>query len=504
MDVSQYDWIAHHASYAPGSLAQDDLHSGRRFTYRQMHERVDRLAAHLRQVAGIGIGDRVATLCHNSTDNYEILFACQRAGAIQLPLNWRLAVPELEFIAKDAEPRVLVYSEEFAAQAEELRKRCGIPHLILKRDGEDSPYEQAIAGSKGGMAPVPRSLSDVWILMYTSGTTGRPKGAQITYGAQLFNCINATMKTELTSRSKTLVFLPQFHIGGLCLYAMPCFHIGATTVVMRHFDAEACLKLLSDPASGVSHNFGVPTNFLFMSQLPSFATARFDHVSSIGIGGAPAALALLQAYAEKGLLFQQGWGMTETCTIGTLLSKDRALDKIGSAGQQVLHAALRIVDDQGRDVATGEVGELLMKGPTVTPGYWRRPEANASTIVDGWLKTGDAAYVDEEGFYYIVDRWKDMFISGGENVYPAEVEDVIYRLSGVSECAVIGVPDERWGEVGRAFVVLRNGANLTDTAILEHCQENLARFKVPKSVRLMDELPHNATGKVTKHELPRD
>lgn len=504
MDVPQYDWIAHHAAFAPGSLAQEDLHSGRRFTYAQMHERVDRLAGHLRRANGVGEGDRVATLCHNSTDNYEILFACQRAGAIQLPLNWRLAVPELEFIVKDSEPRVLVYSEEFATQAEELRKRCGIPHLILKGDGGDSPYEQAIAGGEAGLAPVPRSLTDVWVLMYTSGTTGRPKGAQITYGAQLFNCINATMKTQLTSASKTLVFLPQFHIGGLCLYAMPCFHIGATTLVMRNFDAQACLDLLSDPASGVSHNFGVPTNFLFMSQLPGFAKARFDHVTSIGIGGAPAALALLEVYAEKGLLFQQGWGMTETCTIGTLLSKDRALDKIGSAGQQVLHASLRIVDDAGRDLPAGQVGELLMKGPTVTPGYWRRPEANASTLVDGWLKTGDAAYVDEEGFYFIVDRWKDMFISGGENVYPAEVEDVIYRLSGVSECAVIGVPDEKWGEVGRAFVVLRDGANLTDAAILEHCQENLARFKVPKSVRLMDELPHNATGKVTKHELPRD
>ncbi len=504
MDVLQYDWIAHHASYAPDSLAQEDLHSGRRFTYRQMHERVGRLAAHLQKSLGVVAEDRVATLCHNSTDGFEMLFACQRIGAIELPLNWRLAVPELEFIVNDAQPRVLIYSEEFAAQALKLRELCGIPHLILKRDGQDSDYERAIAAAAAAPTPVPRRLDDVWVLMYTSGTTGRPKGAQLTYGAHLFNSVNATMKAELTRRSNALVFLPQFHVGGICVYAIPCFHLGGTVTVMRQFDAEACLRLLADPASGVSHTFGVPTNFLFMSQLPGFAAARFDHLVSVGIGGAPSPLALLQLYAGKGLLFQQGWGMTETCTLGTLLSKERALDKIGSSGQQVLHTSLRIVDAEGRDLPAGQVGELLIKGPTITPGYWQRPEANRASLVDGWLKTGDAAYVDDEGFYYIVDRWKDMFISGGENVYPAEVEDAIYRLSGVAECAVIGVADEKWGEVGRAFVVAREGSNLTEAAVVEHCAANLARFKVPKSVRFLPELPHNATGKVTKHALPRD
>ncbi|TXL74323.1 long-chain fatty acid--CoA ligase [Vineibacter terrae] len=503
MDV-QYDWIAHHASYAPDSLAHEDLHSGRRFTYRQMHQRVDRLAAYLQRTAGIIADDRVATLCHNSTDNYEILFACQRAGAIQLPLNWRLAVPELEFIVKDAEPRILFYSEEFADQAQRLKELCGIPRLVLKRDGQDSDYEQAIASTDAAPTPVPRALDDIWMLLYTSGTTGRPKGAQLTYRGHLFNCINATMKGELTRRSKSLVFLPQFHVGGVCLYALPGFHLGGATMIMRQFEAETCLKLLADPSSGVTHTFGVPTNFLFMSQLPAFAEARFDHLVSVGIGGAASPLALLELYAGKGLLFQQGWGMTETCSIGTLLSKERALDKIGSSGQQVLHTSLRIVDAEGRDLPNGEVGELLIKGPTVTPGYWRRAEANRATIVDGWLKTGDAAYIDDEGFCYIVDRWKDMYISGGENVYPAEVEDAIYRLPGVAECAVIGVPDKKWGEVGRAFVVPRDGTNLTESAVIDHCGANLARYKVPKSVRFLAELPHNATGKITKHALPRD
>ena len=504
MDVPQYDWIAHHAMVTPGAPAQDDLHSGRRFTYLEMHRRIDAWAAWLQQEAGVRPGDRIATLCHNSTDANEMMFAAQRAGAIHLPLNWRLAVPELEFILNDATPTVLVYSEEFAPQVAELRGRCALPHVVSKRDGEDSGYERAIAAGLTLAAPQRPGLDDVWVLMYTSGTTGRPKGAQITYRAQLFNAIHATMTTELTRRSRGLTYLPQFHVGGICLYAMPCFHIGASLAVMRQFDPQWCLDLIGTPASGITHVFGVPTNFLFMSQLPGFAEARFERLVSVGIGGAASALSLLKLYADKGVLFQQGWGMTETCTIGTLLSKERALDKIGSSGQQVLHADLKIVDPAGVEVPTGQVGELLIKGPTVTPGYWNRPEANATSLADGWLRTGDAAYVDDEGFYYIVDRWKDMFISGGENVYPAEVEDAIFRMPGIAEVAVIGVADEKWGEVGRAFVVLKAGSGIDADDILEHCGRHLARFKIPKSIRFVAELPHNATGKVTKHALPRD
>lgn len=504
MDIQHYDWIAHHAAYAPDSLAQEDLYSGRAFSYLQMHQRVDALAGWLQQHAGVKPGARVATLCHNSTDNNEIMFAAPRTGAIHLPLNWRLAVPELEFILNDAEPQVLIYSEEFSDKVADLAERCSIPFMLLKREGTDSEYERAIAQ---GIAPDPRlrpELDDVWVLMYTSGTTGRPKGAQITYRAQFFNTVNATMLAELTRRSKGLTYLPQFHVGGICLYAMPCFHNGGTVAVMRQFDAQACLDLLANPASGITHTFGVPTNFLFMSQLPDFERARFDHLVSVGIGGASSPISLLQTYADKGILFQQGWGMTETCTIGTLLSKERALDKIGSSGQQVLHADLKIVDELGRTLGPNQTGELMIKGPTVTPGYWRRPDANATALVDGWLHTGDAAYVDDEGFYFIVDRWKDMFISGGENVYPAEVEDVLFRLPGVAEAAVIGIADEKWGEVGRAFVVLKEGASLNEDDVLEHCHRNLARFKVPKQIRFIGELPHNATGKVTKHALPRD
>jgi fatty-acyl-CoA synthase len=503
MAIPQFDWIAHHAAYGPDRLAQEDLHSGRRFSYREMDRRVTALATFFQKELGVRAGDRIASLCYNSTDVFEMMFAAQRIGAIHLLLNWRLATPELEFILKDAEPRVLVYSEEFAGPAEELKRACALPHLLLKRDGVDSPFEQA-AGAPGRPVIEPRSLDDTWMLLYTSGTTGRPKGAQITYRAHLFNAMNTTMAVELTRHSRTLLFLPQFHVGGMCVYAVPGFHLGASTAVMRQFDPAQCLALLGDPASGITHTFGVPTNFLIMSQLPEFQTVRLDHLVHVGIGGAPAPLSVLRAFADRGLRMQQAWGMTETCSLGTVLSKERALDKIGSSGQKVMHTELRIIDADGRDLPPGEKGELLIKGPTVTPGYWRRPEANATVLADGWLRTGDAAYVDEEGFYFIVDRWKDMYISGGENVYPAEVEEVIYKLAEVAEVAVIGVADPRWGEVGRAFVALKPGAVLGEADVIEHCRRNLARFKVPQSVRFVDDLPHNATGKVTKHALPRD
>jgi len=377
MEIQHYDWIAYHAGFAPDSPAQQDLYSGRSFSYLQMHQRVNALAGYLQQEAGVKPGDRVATLCHNSTDNNEIIFAAPRTGAIHLPLNWRLAVPELEFIINDAEPTVLIYSEEFTEQVAELKRRCKLPHLILKRDGGDSDYEQIMAA---GGAPALRhrpKLDDVWVLMYTSGTTGRPKGAQITYRAQFFNAVNATMLTELTRSSKGLTYLPQFHVGGICLYSMPCFHLGAPVAIMRQFDAQQALDLLSQPDSGITHVFGVPTNFLFMSQLPGFEAARFDHLVSVGIGGAASPIALLELYAAKGVLFQQGWGMTETCTIGTLLSKERALDKIGSSGQQVLHTDLKIIDDAGRELPPGKTGELISKGRQSRPatGVARMPTA---------------------------------------------------------------------------------------------------------------------------------
>ncbi|WP_417518317.1 acyl-CoA synthetase [Minwuia sp.] len=503
MSVPAYDWIAHHAAYQADALATVDLHSGRRRTYAEFHRRVDRCALFLKAELGVAKGDRVAMLAHNSTDHFDVEFACRRIGAIFLPLNWRLAVPELEFIVGDADPRVLIAGAEFMEQARAIQKSTGTPHLVECADGAASAFETGIEKAQGACAIEPLTHDDTWALVYTSGTTGRPKGARITHGQAFYNAVNSAMKCELTRKSVNLTFLPLFHVGGLQLFANGVFHLGGTNVVMRAFDPEDFLAVLSDADLGITHGFGVPTNFLFASQLDAFASADLSRLVCIGVGGASPPLTLLETYAARGIVLQNGWGMTETCTLGTLLSKERAMDKIGSSGQAAMHTSIRIVDPDGNDLPANETGELWIKGPTITPGYWNRPEANEKSFTDGWFHTGDAARMDEEGFVTIVDRYKDMFISGGENVYPVEVENVIYQLDGVAEAAVIGVPDDRWGEVGRAFVVTRAGSNLNDEAIISHCKDNLATFKVPKSVRFMDELPHNATGKVTKHELPK-
>ncbi len=503
MSIAANDWIAHHARVSPHREAIYDLASGRRFSYAQFDERITRLALYL-QSLGIAEGDRVAVLSHNDPDVFEIQFASARLGAIFLPLNWRLAVPELEFICNDATPKVLVYGIEFAGEAVEVARLSNVPHTIDIANGGDSAYESGIAAASGELAPRTNLMSDVWTVMYTSGTTGRPKGAMITYAMCVFNAIHCTMAVELTQQSKNLIFLPTFHTAGLNVYANPIFHIGGTNVVMRVFDPDEFCALLSDKSIFITHALGVPTNFLMLVQTPGFADADFSNLVCLGIGGAAAPLALIEKFGDKGVMLQQLWGMTETGPLGLLLSTDKALEKVGSSGLPPLYTELRIVDDDGSATPRGETGELLIRGPNVLPGYWNRPELNKEIFTeDGFFHTGDAARQDSDGYYYIVDRYKDMFISGGENVYPVEVENVIFQLDGVLENAVIGVPNDKWGEVGRAYVVLKEGANLDDNAIIDHCQSQLARYKVPREVRMMDELPHNATGKVLKHELPR-
>ena len=498
-----YDWLAYHAAQSPNKIAQVDLHSGRSWTYEQMNDRAARLARGLIDRCAVTKGDRVAILANNSSDYLELEFACQKAGAVMVPLNWRLTVPELEYIVGDCAPKVLLHEDVFADTAEAVAASCKVAHLLENNaDGSNSTYERLVEESEPLSGIAELNHDDLWVIMYTSGTTGHPKGCMITHGMTFFNVVNLLNPHRLAEHMVNLCVLPLFHTGGLNCYSNPAVHMGGTNLIMRTFDPGECLALLQAPEHKVSHMLAVPANYLFMSQHPSFESASFDSVTTLGIGGAPTPVELINIYAKKGKGLQQGFGMTETSPLVTALTDEMALEKIGSAGLPALHTEIRIVDPEGNDLPEpNTVGELWVRGPNITPGYWNRPDANEESFTDRWLHTGDAAYVDEDGYVFIVDRWKDMYISGGENVYPAEVENVIYQLSPVSEVAVIGVPDERWGEVGQAVIVLKPGETLTEDAVLKHCQENLARFKQPASVRFIDEIPHNATGKVLKREL---
>ncbi len=506
--VRAYDWVANHRAHRPAKEAVRELTPPRSLSYAQLDARADALAAWL-QAQGIGRGARVALLAHNGVEYFDLQFACGRSGGIAVLLNWRLTVPELEYILNDSAPQLLIHDVEFTEAAQALQQRCGIPALLCidKRPGtaiEANPYEAALAA--GAALPAPRAVlthDDVVTIMYTSGTTGHPKGAMITHGMNFWNCSNLGTPSGVSRDTVHLSMLPLFHTGGLNCYSNPVLHAGGTVVVMRTFDPGQALRLIGDPAQAITHFFGVPAPYQFMAQHPDFATTDLSRLQSAGVGGAPCALPILQAWGARGVHLMQGFGMTETSPACIFLDPADAIRKLGSTGKALMHTEARIVDDTGADCPPGTIGELWVAGPNITPGYWNRPDATAAAFEGRWLKTGDAARMDDEGFYYIVDRWKDMYISGGENVYPAEVENVLYQLPQVAEAAVIGVPSDKWGEVGLAVLVLKPGQTLDKATVLAHCASRLARFKTPADIALLPVLPRNATGKVLKRELRR-
>ncbi|HSJ53626.1 MAG TPA: long-chain fatty acid--CoA ligase [Anaerolineae bacterium] len=497
-----FDWLAKRAELSPDKPALLDTATGRGYTYAQFHERASRLGEFLRDEWGIRPQDRVAILAPNSTDYFEVLYACAKVRAILVCLNWRLAVPELEAIVHDSTPRALIYDPQFAGAAHALLGQTSIEHLACLGDAAPSgewAYEPALAQASGRPIVMPaRGLDEVWHILYTAGTTGRAKGVLQTFGMVLYNALNIGLGIDLTSQDVTLNLLPCFHTGGLNMYANPTFHVGGTAIIQRAFDPAETLRLLSTQATAF---FGVAAVYLFMSQHPDFATTDLGRVRSWASGGSALPTSLLELYARRGVVIQQGFGMTETGPTVFLIDKEHALSKGGSVGKAQMHVRVRIVDTHGQDLPPDQPGELLIKGPGVTPGYWRLPEVTATAIEDGWLHSGDIARVDQEGYYTIVDRLKDMFISGGENVYPAEVENVIFQMPQVADVTVVSLPDPRWQEVGKAVIVVKEGAVLAEEEVMAFCRGKLAHYKVPKSVALVPELPRNPAGKVLKQQV---
>jgi fatty-acyl-CoA synthase len=504
--VRAYDWLTHHCAHRPLKEAVRELATQRRFTYADLDHRADAVAAWLSSL-GVGRGDRVALLAHNGVEYFDLQFACARTGSIAVLLNWRLTVAELEYILTDSSPKILIHDLEFAAAAQELQRRCGIESLLCinprASSGQSGNAYEAMIGAFRGK-PVNReelTHDDVSTIMYTSGTTGHPKGAMITYGMNFWNCVNLGIPVGISLDTVHLSVLPLFHTGGLNCYSNPVLHAGGTVVIMRTFDPGLALQIIGDPSHGITTFFAVPAPYQFMAQHADFAITDLSRLRSAGVGGAPCALTILQTWGVRGVHLMQGFGMTETSPACIFLDPADAVRKLGSTGKVLMHTEMRLVNDAGGDCGANEIGELWVAGPNITPGYWNRPDATAAGFEGRWLKTGDAARVDDEGFVYIVDRWKDMYISGGENVYPAEVENVLYQLPEVAEAAVIGVPNDKWGEVGLAVLVLKPGQSLERDTVIGYCAERLARFKLPHDMAVIEALPRNATGKVLKREL---
>ena len=501
MALAAYDWIEYHAVTTPDKRAMFDLFSGRDFSYAQMHERVAQCAGMLKD-KGIKPGDRVAFLCLNTTDVMELVFGCWRVGAICLALNFRLTPPELAFILNDSDASMVLVDAPFAPIAEAAKALTSVTHWVgTDGMGGASDYEAGLAAADPIYDYHPQSLEDQCLLMYSSGTTGAPKGVIITHAMLDFTASAAVRIGESGPADVTLNNMPLFHIGGLNVTALPSIWVGGTCVIMRMFDPDATIKAISNPDLGISVIFCVPAAYNAMRASTLIETADFSRINVALCGAETVPEALINWWLEKGITIQEGYGMTETAAAGTFLRKADIPQRIGSAGRALMHSRVKIVDAKGEEVPRGTAGEIWFKGLSLTPGYWRNPKANAESFTDGWFHSGDIGIMDEDGYVSIEDRVKDMYISGGENVYPAEIEGLLYEIPQIVEVAVIGLKDEKWGETGCVCAVVKKGESLSLDDVLAHLDGRLAKFKLPSFIHLMKELPRGGTGKVLKFEL---
>ncbi|ANY08903.1 acyl-CoA synthetase [Pseudonocardia sp. HH130630-07] len=481
-DAGLGSWPARRARMTPGRTAL--VHGSTSITYAGLAARTAGLASVLRE-RGVRRGDRVGYLGPNHPAYLETLFATASLGAVFVPLNARLAPPELAFVLGDAGVSVLVHAPG-----------TQIPDGVLTAVG--GLREQLVAGElpagPAEAADEPVTLEDPCLIMYTSGSTGRPKGAVLTHGNLTWNCVNVLVESDVTGDQVALVAAPLFHAAALGMTCLPTLLKGGTCVLEESFDPARTLELI--PRHGITTLFGVPAMYDAIAAQPGFATADLSSLRTLLCGGSPVPEPTIRRYLDRGCVFVQGYGMTEASPGVLILAPESAHAKAGSAGVPSFFTDVRIAGPDGDPVPPGERGEILVRGPNVTPGYWNRPEATDEALAGGWLHSGDVAVMDPDGFVTVVDRIKDMIISGGENIYPAEVESVLAAHPAVAECTVVGTPDERWGEVGRAVVVVRSP--VTAAELISFLRERLAGYKVPKHVEFTDALPRTGSGKVRK------
>jgi len=480
-----FPWLERQASLWPGRVAVVDPDGARQYTYSELLDRSRAVQAHLAQ-HGVGPGDRVASLMQNGIRHLDLLFACGRLGAIYAPLNWRLSQREVAALLDDLAPWVVVSDDEFA-------------HLVATSDARIRrlPSESLPTSTHTALAaPTAIHMATPWLILYTGGTTGVPKGAVLTHGSILWNCINTAISWGLSEGDVGPSFTPMFHTGGFNVFTLPLLLLGGRVVLPSRFKPAAALDILEQERPTVL--FMVPTMFQLTAEEPRFKQADLSSLRWAISGGAPLPEPVYRVWSHKVPVFKQGYGLTEVGPNNFATPDVDAVRKAGSVGRLTYFAQARIVDDQGQDVADDVPGELLLTGPHMCDGYWRRPEETADAVRDGWFRTGDIARRDSEGYYYIVDRKKDMIITGGENVYPNEVEAVLYNHPAIRQVAVVGVPDPLWGEAVTALVSLQRGASVTSEELRIHTRAGLARYKVPKRFIVVDELPTSAAGKILR------
>lgn len=501
------DTLGRRAIYSPDRLAVVDAGKAARphYTYRQMNERANRLASWLRDEVGLGKGDRVGIVAHDGVEFLDAFFACGKLGAILACYNWRMHWRELAQVVGDTTPKVLIFSDEFKDNVAQVVAAVSSVTHTLHIEGEGIPgsrhFETTLqSGAPDAVTCESLEAEDTAALIFTGGTTGLPRGAQISHRMIAWNTLN-TVIHDILPGDTTVNLFPMFHTGGMFVYTLPLMIVGGTVVLVRRFDPALVLDLIQQYRADFIG--AVPTMYQMLTQAPNWAEADLSSLRFCTSGGAPLPVPLVEQFGrEKGVRFKQGFGMTEFGPGIFALAPEDAIRKAGSIGRPNFFVDARIVDEHNRPLPPNQVGELVLKGPSFCSGYFNLPEAMAEVVdEDGWFHTGDLARCDEEWYFYIVDRKKDMIISGGENVYPVEIEQALYRHPAVHQCAVIGVPDPKWGEVGKACVVLKPGAAASEDELLAFLREHLAAYKVPRSVVFLDSLPVSAAGKILKREL---
>jgi fatty-acyl-CoA synthase len=498
------DLLSKRAELTPDRIALVELETGRRFTYVELNSRANRLANYMRDQLGVSKGDRVSILARNSIEYIDLFYGLPKIGAIFAPFNWRLTARELTYMVTDLEPKVLICEPDCVPTLKAMRSEIDVDHFISLRGADIEGavmYEEVESYSHSEPKRPPLDAESPYCILYTSGTTGYPKGAIIPHRQVLYNCLNTVASWGLTEYDISPVYTPLFHAGGLFAFLTPILYLGGRIILARKFDPIASLRWILD--EGCTVILGVPTLFQMWMDSDYFKEADLSNVHFFISGGAPCPPKLMNAWREKkGIIFRQGYGLTEVGANCFSMTDEDSVPKTGSVGKPIFHSKMRIVEPvSGVEVPVGESGELLIWGPHVCSGYWRNPEATEESIKDGWFHTGDMVHKDEDGFYYIDGRYKDMIKSGGENIYAAEVEAVYKKHPAVKDAALIGKADQKWGEVGLMIMILEEGQQATEEMLKEFALQSLARYKIPKEVIFTQDLPYTAYGKVEKTKL---
>ncbi len=492
------EWISKWALYSPKAVMLQDDETGSTITYGEANRMMLRTAAMLQNSYGVKRGDRVAVLALNHIEYVVLFFAIQKLGAIMVPLNYRLAAPELAYQFEDSAPSVLLLESDFVETIAKTGWK-GERILLDTKDGFVARMYYTSPDDEIEVEFPENTFGDTCMILYTSGTTGRPKGAMITNGMLFWNSVNTGLRLNLVQSDITLTFAPFFHTGGWNVLTTPFIHRGAKLILLRKFDPERVLELCD--SEKVSILFGVPTMMDMLYRAKNFASSKLEELRYAIVGGEPMPVPLIEAWQDKGVPIRQGYGLTEFGPNVFSLNEEDAIRKKGSIGFPNFYIEAAVRRDDGTFAEDNEPGELVLRGPVCMKGYWNKPEETEKTMADGWLLTGDIVKRDEEGYFYVIDRKKEMFISGAENVYPAEVEHVFRTHPGIREVAIIGVPDPKWGETGKAFIVLQDGENASAEELMSWARTKLAKYKVPSHYAFIDELPKSDSGKILKRKL---